>query len=154
MATRSCQSPARNATANYANFTDGTLRQSDRQDASTFLEMFGNAARRMCWSALAAGRRKSSLAILERRAAELSAGRSLHWRGARIFHHGRPNRHSRLGRPLLSSLALAVSRAAAPLRPARSEEGELHRQWEIGSSGRIRRFLPLVSARLKRVLPG
>ncbi len=48
---------------------------------------------------------------------------------ARIFHHGQPNRHSRLGRPLLSWLALAVSRAAAPLRPARSEEGELHPQW-------------------------
>ena len=66
---------------------------------------------------------------LYNRAAELSAGRSLHWRGARIFHHGQPNRHSRLGRPLLSWLALAVSRAAAPLRPARSEEGELHPQW-------------------------
>src|SRR5438128_8082244 len=127
MATRSCQSPARNATANYANFTDGTLRPSDRQDASTFLEMFGNAAGASAgrhWQR-AAGKARS----LYNRAAELSAGRSLHWRGARIFHYGRPNRHFRLGRPLLSWLALAVSRAAAPLRPARSEEGDLHLQW-------------------------
>src|SRR5713101_8268089 len=53
------------------------------------------------------------------RAAELSAGGPWHWRRARI-HHGRPNRHSRLGRPLYRGWLLrflAQPRLFAPRVP-------------------------------------